>query len=171
MGFLVIQPGGAEFMSPKQLLTELGSNIAAALLAAFVLTQVRSGYVGRVVVVTLMGVFGFVSINISYWNWYGFPTDFTIGAALDEIIGWFLGGLVLAAIVRPAKIQKVAVPEGRARLCSKHSKLAVDARDIRPMDLFAGPLLSRRWSNGFLGRRVVVDDLPSLGKLAEDHGE
>ncbi len=80
-------------------------------MACIVLTQVRSGYVGRVVVVTLMGVFGFVSINISYWNWYGFPTDFTVGAALDEIIGWFLGGLVLAAIVRPAKIQKVEVSE------------------------------------------------------------
>jgi hypothetical protein len=46
---------------------------------------------------------------VSYWNWYGFPTDFTTGAALDEIIGWFLGGLVLAAIVRPAA--KVPVPE------------------------------------------------------------
>jgi hypothetical protein len=58
-----------------------------------------------------MGLFGFLSILVSYWNWYGFPTDFTIGAVLDEVIGWFLAGLVLAAIVRPTKIQKVAVPE------------------------------------------------------------
>jgi hypothetical protein len=110
-GVLVIRPDGADGMSPRQLLTELGSSIAAALLAAIVLTQVRSGYLGRVLVVTLMGVFGFVSINVSYWNWYGFPTDFTIGAALDEIIGWFLGAIVLAAIVRPAKLPKVQLPE------------------------------------------------------------
>jgi hypothetical protein len=58
-----------------------------------------------------MGIFGFVSVLVSYWNWYGFPTDFTIAAALDEIIGWFLGGLVLAAIIRPAKIQKAELPE------------------------------------------------------------
>ena len=60
-------------------------------MAAVVLTQVRSGYLGRVLVVTAMGLFGFVSILVSYWNWYGFPTDFTIGAVLDEVIGWFLG--------------------------------------------------------------------------------
>jgi hypothetical protein len=110
-GVLIIHPEGGEAMSPKQLLTELGSSIIAALLAAIVLTQVRSGYFGRVLVVTLMGVFGFVSILVSYWNWYGFPTDFTTGAMLDEVIGWFLGALVLAAIVRPAKIQKIEVPE------------------------------------------------------------
>jgi len=110
-GILVIHPDGGEVMSPRQLLTELGSSVVAALMAALVLTQVRSGYFGRVLVVTAMGLFGFVSILVSYWNWYGFPTDFTIGAALDEIIGWFLAGLVLAAIIRPAKIQKVEVPE------------------------------------------------------------
>jgi hypothetical protein len=109
-GIMVIHPEGRDSMSPAQLLTELGSSIVATLVAALVLTQVRAGYLGRVVVVTLMGVFGFVSILISYWNWYGFPTDFTIGAALDEIIGWFLGGLVLAAIVRPAKTAKIEVP-------------------------------------------------------------
>jgi len=108
-GVLIIHPEGGETISPRRLLTEFASNVVAALLAAVVLTQLRSGYFGRVLVVTLMGVFGFVSILVSYWNWYGFPTDFTMGAALDEVIGWFLGGLVLAAIVRPAKIQKTEV--------------------------------------------------------------
>jgi len=107
-GVLVIHPEGGEAMSPRQLATELASNIVAAVLAAIVLSQVRSGYWGRVLIVTLMGIFGFISINVSYWNWYGFPTDFTIGTALDEIIGWFLGGLVLAAIVRPAALAPVS---------------------------------------------------------------
>jgi hypothetical protein len=110
-GVMVIHPEGSDSMSPRQLLTELGSSIFAALLAALVLTQVRSGYIGRVLIVTAMGLFGFTSVLVSYWNWYGFPTDFTIGAALDEIIGWFLAGLVLAAIIRPAKIQKTELPE------------------------------------------------------------
>jgi len=100
-GVLVIHPEGGEAMSPRQLLTELASNVAAALLAAVVLTQVRSGYMGRLLVVTIMGVFGFVSISVSYWNWYGFPVDFTTGEAIMEIVGWFLAGLVLAAVVRP----------------------------------------------------------------------
>jgi hypothetical protein len=31
----------------------------------------------------------------------GFPLDFSTGEAIMEIVGWFLAGLVLAAIVRP----------------------------------------------------------------------
>ncbi len=110
-GVMVIHPEGSDSMSPRNLLTELASSVVAAFLAALVLTQVRSGYFGRVLIVTAMGLFGFVSILVSYWNWYGFPTDFIIGAALDEIIGWFLAGLVLAAIIRPASIQKIEIPE------------------------------------------------------------
>jgi hypothetical protein len=102
-GLLVIQPNGDEGISPKRLLIELGSNIASALLAAIVLTQVRSGYLGRVLVVTLMGLFAFASINISYWNWYHFPAEFTIAAAIEETVGGLLAGLAMAAIARPAK--------------------------------------------------------------------
>jgi hypothetical protein len=109
-GILVFKPSGGEAMSPRQLLTELGSSVVAAFIAGLILTQVKSGYIGRVLIVTGLGLFGFVSVLISYWNWYGFPTDFTIGAALDEVIGWFLAGLVLAAIIRPAKVVKTESP-------------------------------------------------------------
>lgn len=109
-GILVFKPNGGEAMSPRQLLTELGSSVVAALIAGLILTQVKSGYFARVLIVTGLGLFGFVSVLISYWNWYGFPTDFTIGAALDEVVGWFLAGLVLAAIIRPAKVAKTVSP-------------------------------------------------------------
>jgi len=108
-GFLVLHPDGSDGISPQNLLVELGSSVVAALIAALVLTQVRSGYFGRVLIVTSMGVFGFASILVSYWNWYGFSTEFTTGAAIDEIVGWFLAGLVLAAIIRPDKATKVEV--------------------------------------------------------------
>jgi hypothetical protein len=101
-GVLIIQPKGAEAMSPRQLGTEVATNIAAALLAALLLSQVRtdSRYWGRVAFVTLLGIFGFVTISVPYWNWYGFPTDFTTAEAIDQAAGWLLAGLVLAAIVR-----------------------------------------------------------------------
>jgi len=101
-GILVIQPSGAEAMSPKQLGTEFATGVVAALLAGIVLTQVKGNYATRVFVVLLMAAFGLVSINVSYWNWYGFPTDYTLGVAIDELGGWLLGGLFLAGIVRPA---------------------------------------------------------------------
>ncbi len=108
VGVLIIQPSGGEAMSPRQLGTEFATNVVSALLAAFLLTFVRSGYWGRVLFVTLLGVFGFVTISIPYWNWYGFPVDFTIAEAIDQVAGWFLAGLVLASIVRGPK---VASPE------------------------------------------------------------
>lgn len=100
-GILVIHPEGAEAMSPKQLGTELATNVVSALLAAWLLSKVASGFTGRVLFVTLLGVFGFITISVPYWNWYGFPTDFTTAEGIDQVVGWFLAGLVLAAIVRP----------------------------------------------------------------------
>jgi hypothetical protein len=55
-----------------------------------------------------MAVFGFLSISASYWNWYGFPAQYEIAEATDQIVGWFLGGLVLAAIVRPSGLDGYA---------------------------------------------------------------
>ena len=54
----------------------------------------------RVLVVTLMGLFGWVSISVSHWNWYGFPGSFAIAEGIDQVVGAFLAGLVLAAIVK-----------------------------------------------------------------------
>jgi hypothetical protein len=39
---------------------------------------------------------------VPYWNWYGFPTDFTLAQIVENTVGWFLAGLVLALIVRPS---------------------------------------------------------------------
>jgi len=101
-GILVVHTiEGGEPMTPRQLGTELATNVVSALIAAWLLTKVVSGYAGRVLFVTLLGVFGFLIVNVPHWNWYGFPTDFTAAQAIEHIVGWFLAGLVLAAIVRP----------------------------------------------------------------------
>jgi hypothetical protein len=106
-GILVIHPEGAEAMSPKQLGTELATNVISALLAAWLLTKVVSGFAGRVLFVTLLGVFGFITVNVPYWNWYGFPLDFISAELIDQVVGWFLAGLVLAAIIRPVSARPV----------------------------------------------------------------
>ena len=56
----------------------------------------------------LLGLVGWMSITVSHWNWYGYPTDYTVAAALEEGIGWFLVGLALAAIVRRARVEEPA---------------------------------------------------------------
>ncbi len=102
-GFLVFHPEGMPAMAAKTLLTELFSNILAVLVAAFLLSQALgtlTSFGSRVLFVTLIGLVPFLSLNVSYWNWYGFPTGFTFAELVDQIGGFGLAGLVLAAIVK-----------------------------------------------------------------------
>jgi hypothetical protein len=102
VGVLIVRPQGGEGLSPRLLLTELGTNIATALLAALLLAQVRAtaGYWTRVGFVTLLGILAFVTVLVPYWNWYSFPADFVATEAIEHTVGSFIAGLVLAAIVR-----------------------------------------------------------------------
>jgi hypothetical protein len=101
-GILVYHPDGAQAMSPKQLGLQLGATIAASLVAAFVLAQARGlrTYGCRLGTVTLLGLLPFFMVNFPYWNWYGFPTHFTLMELVDKLIELFVAGLVLAAIVK-----------------------------------------------------------------------
>ena len=99
-GVLVYQPKGGQVFSPRQLAVELLSDIAAALVAGLVLAQISGGLGMRAFLVALFGLFGWLSITVSYWNWYGFPGAFSLGEAIDQVVGWFLGGVVLAAMVK-----------------------------------------------------------------------
>lgn len=99
-GLLIYKADGSHPLSPKQLLTELATNILAALIAAFILSQTSVSFAARVVCVLLLGLFAWFSISASYWNWYNFPGDFTAAEGLDQVVGWFLAGLAMAAIVK-----------------------------------------------------------------------
>ncbi len=110
VGVLIVRPQGGEGMTPLTLGTEFGTNIVSALLAALVLSQVRAGasYWTRVGLVTLMGLFAFVTVIVPYWNWYSFPADFVTSEVIEHTVGWLLAGLVMAAIVRAPKAKVAA---------------------------------------------------------------
>lgn len=89
-------------MSPAQLLTEFGSNIAAALVAAFLLADAAIAALSlRVLFVALLGLFTGLDLHASYWTWYGFPTDYTLANIFNNVVAWTLAGLALAALIRP----------------------------------------------------------------------
>ncbi len=102
-GILVYHPDGQQAMSPKQLGLQLGADIAGGLVAAILLAQAGGlrSYGRRLGLVTLMGLLPFFMVNFPYWNWYGFPGHFTMMELVDKLITLFVGGLVLAAMVRP----------------------------------------------------------------------
>jgi hypothetical protein len=102
-GFLVYHPEGLPAMSPMQLVTELATNVIAALIAAFLLSQALgtlTGFGSRVLFVALVGVVPFFSVDASYWTWYGFPTNFTLASLLDQAVGFALAGVVMAKMLK-----------------------------------------------------------------------
>jgi hypothetical protein len=102
-GFLVFHPNGMPAMSAKTLLAELASNILATLVAAFLLSQALgslTSFGSRVLFVTLIGLVPFLSISVSFWNWYGFPGGFTMGEFIEQVAGFGLAGVAMAAIMK-----------------------------------------------------------------------
>ena len=99
-GILVYQPQGGESMSPKRLITQALTDLISGLIIAIVISFVAASYGMRVFLVTLMGLFSWIAIELPYWNWYCFPGAFVIGGGIDQVAGWFIAGLVLSAFVR-----------------------------------------------------------------------
>jgi hypothetical protein len=101
-GFMVLYPNGRDVSLGKRLPIELGTNVVCAILAAIVVSRLRPGLIVRTACVTVVGLLASLMTLVPYWNWYGYPTDFTVAQIVEHTVGWFLAGLVLASIVRPS---------------------------------------------------------------------
>lgn len=102
-GIMIYRTDGGQAMAPKQLGLQLAAEIVAALVAAIVLANATSlrSFGGRLILVTLLGLLPFCMVNFPYWNWYGFPDNYTLVQLGDKIATFFIGGIFLAAIVKP----------------------------------------------------------------------
>ena len=101
-GFLVFNPKSATTMQPGNLIIEFLTELAEGLLIAWLLSQTAlSAYVARVGFVAAIGLVAAITTNIPYWNWYSFPTAYTLWYGFMEFAGYVAAGLVAAAILRP----------------------------------------------------------------------
>jgi hypothetical protein len=96
--FVVYQPGGNPVIGSMvpNLVRQFVSVTLAALLAAWLLAQMTPGMGQRVLAAGIFGLFAWLVISVPYWNWYRFPTAFTIGSAIEQIFGWLLAGIAMA---------------------------------------------------------------------------
>lgn len=102
-GLLVYHPS-LSFSFGKALAVELGTNMFQILLAVILLGQTRIiNFVGRWRFITIAGFLAAISTNISYWNWYGFPGNYTLAYICTVAMGFVFAGLVAAAIVKPVQ--------------------------------------------------------------------
>ncbi|MBA8883601.1 hypothetical protein [Dokdonella fugitiva] len=104
-GLLIYRPNGGEAMSPRQLVTEFVSNVLAALLGALLLVQLGGGVARRVLSMAAIGVIAWLSISVSQWTWYGFPTSFLLGDLADQFGGWLLAGIGMSLLIKPRRVR------------------------------------------------------------------
>lgn len=87
-------PGHAN-MAPN-LIRHWISSVLAAAIVAWVLSLGAFGFGRRVLIAASLGLFAWLAVSVPQWNWYLFPAEFTIGAALDQVIGWLIAGAGMA---------------------------------------------------------------------------
>lgn len=93
---MAVRIGGMSSLG-KTIVTQLVTLVVAGLLLAWLVSRTSGlrfwGKVGFVVVAALTGG---VLTNIPEWNWWGYSLGYTAAAFVDLVVGWFLGGLVIA---------------------------------------------------------------------------
>jgi hypothetical protein len=101
-GFFLYHPAGSRPMNMGKFLTiEFVTELCEALLAVWLLAQTRIvTFGGRLGFVTTAGILAAIATNVSYWNWWGFPTVYTASYMFIQIVGFFLVGLVAAIMFR-----------------------------------------------------------------------
>ena len=85
-------------MTPM-LIKEFLKQFVQALIAAWIVSMIVASFLTRVGVVTAIGVSASIATNVSYWNWYGFPLDFTLAAISIEIVSAIVAGVAIAAVL------------------------------------------------------------------------
>ena len=100
-GLLIYHPAGAKPMTAGQLVTEFLTETIEAFLLVILLAQTRLGAFGaRLSFVFVAGVLAVLGTNVSYWNWYGFPTSYTAAYMTTQIVGFLCVGLVAASVMK-----------------------------------------------------------------------
>jgi hypothetical protein len=85
------------------MLIELVADLIAGIMGAVIAANLSSAlrFWPRVLVLASIGLIATVDIDVSYWNWFAFPTNYLLAQFVDHGGGWLMAGLVLARI-KPA---------------------------------------------------------------------
>ena len=78
---------------------EFATELLESILVVFLLAQTGLVSFGaRVGFVTVAGILAAIATNVSYWNWYGFPSVYTASYMFIQIVGFLCVGLVAALV-------------------------------------------------------------------------
>lgn len=101
VAFVALTTGGMDPASPRAFVLQLIFDIVIALFLARLLTCIGDqAFSVRLRLVVLVALLAGMMVHLPYWAWYGFAGGFTLVSMIDLVIGWFLGGLVLARFAK-----------------------------------------------------------------------
>lgn len=100
-GILIYHAPGRVDAMGTMMVIEFGKELGMALLAAALLAMTRiEGYVPKVGFFAVIGIIACMNTNVSYWNWYGFPTSYTGAYMFTEFMGFVAAGLAASAVMK-----------------------------------------------------------------------
>ena len=100
-GLLIYHPPGAKAIAPGQLVTEFVTEFAVSFFTCLLLARAALGtYSKRVAFVVTVGIVAMLATNAPYWNWYGFPTEYTIATMVTGLIGFLIVGLIAGKVLK-----------------------------------------------------------------------
>jgi len=101
-GMLLYRPVGQDTdagnMTPM-LIKEFLKQFVQALIAAWIVSMIAASFFARTGIVTAIGVSAAIATNVSYWNWYGFPFDYTVAQMIIEVVSALVAGLAISAVL------------------------------------------------------------------------
>jgi hypothetical protein len=104
-GMLLYHPT-RQFSFGKLLGIEFATELVESILVVFLLAQTLIGsFGGRVGFVFVAGILAAIVTNVPYWNWYGFPCDYTASYMSIQIIGFLCVGIVAGLVLRKSARQ------------------------------------------------------------------
>jgi hypothetical protein len=99
-GVLVYRPPGASMNMGRVFGVEFAQDLVVSLASAWLVALAGfSGFAARAGFVAGIGVPAVATTNVSYWNWYGFPADYTLAYIAIDWISFVLAGLAIAAVL------------------------------------------------------------------------
>ncbi|MEX0962257.1 MAG: hypothetical protein WDZ28_05330 [Simkaniaceae bacterium] len=105
--FAAVLPNGIKGgMTSNLLINLLTQFVSAGLISYLLLKSNCSSYLGKVFFIGIIALIAAILVNIPYWNWWYFPTKYTIVNMADLIVTWLLAGLCMAPFV------KISAPKG-----------------------------------------------------------
>jgi hypothetical protein len=99
VAFVVVKPGSSYHMGRYFAIEFVTQLLVGAVLAGILLMTQGQVLETRLLLIALVGLAGVTSIDLQYWNWWGFSNRYTFGLAFNRLVGYLIAGGIVANFI------------------------------------------------------------------------